>query len=102
MLQHLHPPAPTDAASEAHRHAYNRAFEELDLAWHWDAATFARLQPSGRAGIRHWIEAEQPHLLRAYAIEFLLDVIQATQARCHARIEHAIPARTLPTPRLAA
>lgn len=102
MLQHLHPPAPTDAASEAQRHAYNCAFEELDLPWHWDAPTFARLQPSGRAGLRHWIETEQPHLLRAYGIDFLLDLIQATQARCHARIAQAAAARHRPTPRLAA
>ena len=55
-------------SSEAHRHAYNTAFQELDLNWYWDAATFARLQPAGRAGVRAWVEHEQPHLLRAYAV----------------------------------
>ena len=103
MLHHLHPPAPTDPASEAHRHAYNSAFEELDLPWHWDAPTFARLQPAGRAGIRHWIESEQPHLLRAYTADFLLDVIEATQARCHARLARAVAQRRPhDIPRLAA
>jgi hypothetical protein len=29
-----------DPALEAQRHAYNAAFEELDLPWHWDAATY--------------------------------------------------------------
>ena len=26
---------------EMHRQAYNAAFEELGLSWHWDAATYA-------------------------------------------------------------
>ena len=52
MLQPLHPPATADTASEAHRHAYNTAFQELDLGWYWDADTFARLHPYRRAGVR--------------------------------------------------
>ena len=43
MLQALHPIAEPDAASEAHRHAYNAAFHELELNWHWDADPSARL-----------------------------------------------------------
>ena len=84
MLQPLHPAAPTDAESEAHRHAYNAAFHELDLNWHWDAATFAGVQRYGRAGVRSWLETEQAHLLRAYSPEFLVDVIETTKARYHA------------------
>jgi len=87
VLQDLHAPATMDAASEAHRHAYNAAFHELDLAWHWDAATFARIRPYGRAGLRAWVEAEHGHLLRAYAPEFLVEAIEATQARCLAACE---------------
>jgi hypothetical protein len=73
----------------AHRHAYNTAFHALDLPWHWDAATFARLQPYGRAGVRSYLENEQPHLLRAYDADFLVDVIERTKADCHARIVQA-------------
>ena len=89
LPQPLHPPAPADAASEAHRHAYNSAFHALDLPWHWDRETFARLHPYGRAGIRSYLENEQPHLLRAYDADFLVDVIERTQADCHARIVQA-------------
>lgn len=99
MLQTLHAPAPTDPASEAHRHAYNAAFQELDLPWHWDARTFAALQPTGRAGVRAWVEREQPHLLRAYELDFLVDAIEGTQSRCHQRILRAIAESA---PRLAA
>lgn len=99
MLQPLHQPAPADASSEAHRHAYNTAFHELDLNWHWDAETFARLHPYGRAGVRSWVEAVCPHLLRAYTADFLVDAIEAAKARCHARIAQAVPRET---PRLAA
>jgi hypothetical protein len=85
VLQPLHPPAIADTASEAHRH-------------------FARLQPYGRAGVRSYLEDQQPHLLRAYTADFLVELIEATKARCHERIAGAIPARLGhdPQPRLAA
>jgi hypothetical protein len=86
VLQALHPLAATDAASEAERHAYNAAFHELELNWHWDADTFARLQRYGRAGVRAYVEAEQAHLLRAYPVDFLVEAIETTKARCYAAI----------------
>ena len=88
MLQDLHSPAATDAASETHRHAYNAAFELLDLGWHWDPATFAGIARYGRAGVKSWLEQERPHLLKAYSAEFLVDAIEATQARCLAAYRH--------------
>lgn len=73
-----------EQAAEGHRHAYNAAFEELGLSWHWDAATYARLQAHGRDGVRTYLETEQPHLLRAYEADFLVDAIETAKARCHA------------------
>ena len=75
-----------DQAAEAHRHAYNAAFDELGLAWHWDASAYARLQADtrGRASVRTYLETEQPHLLRAYDAQFLVDAIETAKARCHA------------------
>jgi hypothetical protein len=96
MLQALHPLAGTDAASEAERHAYNAAFHELELNWHWDADTFARLQRHGRVGLRAYLETEQAHLLRAYPVDFLVDAIETTKARCHAAMAPA--ACTAPGP----
>jgi hypothetical protein len=73
-----------DTATDQVRHAYNAAFEELGLSWHWDAATFARLQTEGRDAVRNYLENEQSHLLRAYEADFLVEAIEAARARCHA------------------
>ena len=72
------------ADDQSRRHAYNAAFEELGLTWHWDAATYARLQAHGRDGVRIYLETEQSHLLRAYEPDFLVEAIETTQARCFA------------------
>jgi hypothetical protein len=69
-----------DPAREAQRHAYNAAFEELDLPWHWDAATYERLLGHG-CGVRRYLETERPHLLRAYDPDFLVAAVEAAKAR---------------------
>ena len=89
MLHDLHAAAPADVASEAHRHAYNAAFHALDLNWQWDPVTFAGIHRYGRAGVRSWIENEQPHLLRAYGADFLVDAIETTKAQCLAGYQRA-------------
>ena len=71
-------------AIEAHRHAYNAAFDELGLPWHWDSATYSRLQAHGRDGVRAYLEAEQAHLLRAYEADFLVNAIETAKTRLHA------------------
>ncbi|WP_431095934.1 hypothetical protein [Polaromonas aquatica] len=73
-----------NTAAEQARHAYNAAFEELGLSWHWDAATYARLQNSAHGAVRTYLETEQSHLLRAYEADFLVEAIEAAKARCHA------------------
>ena len=67
---------------EAHRHAYNAAFEELSLSWRWDAATYTHLQRHGRDLVRAYLQTEQAHLLRAYDADFLTNAIEAVKARC--------------------
>ena len=95
MLNALLSQTAAGQAAEAHRHAYNAAFEELGLTWYWDAATYARLQAHGRDGVRVYLETEQSHLLRAYEAGFLVDAIETTQARRYAgmnRQVHPAPA----------
>lgn len=87
MLHDLQAPALTDAESELHRHAYHAAFHALDLNWQWDEATFARIHRYGRAGVKSWVEQEQPHLLKAYTIDFLVNAVEVTKARCLAAYE---------------
>jgi hypothetical protein len=87
VLHDLQTPAAADAESEAHRHAYNAAFHLLDLNWHWDPATFASIRRYGRAGVKSWVEGEQPHLLRAYSVDFLVNAVEVTKERCLAAYE---------------
>jgi hypothetical protein len=70
----------TALSAEEHRHAYNAAFEEVSLPWYWDSATCARFH--GRDGLRAYLRAEHPHLLRAYDEDFLVNAIEAAKARC--------------------
>lgn len=72
-----------DSSTEAHRQAYNAAFEELGLNWHWDPITFACLPAPGRDGLRSYLQKEQAHLLRAYEADFLVNAIETAKVRCH-------------------
>lgn len=72
-----------DQSTETHRHAYNVAFDALGLNWHWDEATYDRLQALGHDGVRLYLETEQSHLLRAYEADFLIHAIETTKARSY-------------------
>ncbi|HEY8358618.1 MAG TPA: hypothetical protein VIL30_14265 [Ramlibacter sp.] len=56
---------------------YTAALEELGLSWQWDPATYG----PGREGLRAYLEKEQPHLLRAYEADFLLEAVETTRQR---------------------
>ena len=63
---------------EIERNAYNAAFHELGLRWHWDRETYRSLTRSiadAKARIRHYLETRQAHLLKAYDAEFLAGII---------------------------
>ena len=72
-----------NADTEAHRQAYNAAFEELGLSWHWDPVTYACLPAQGPDGLRAYLEKEHAHLLRAYEADFLVNAIETAKARCY-------------------
>jgi hypothetical protein len=72
-----------DQSTEAHRQAYNAAFDELGLSWHWDPVTYACLPATGRDGLRAYLEKEHAHLLRAYEADFLVNAIETAKARCY-------------------
>ena len=88
-------------ASEAQRQAYNAAFDELGLNWHWDPVTFARLPAAGRGAVKAYIEREQPHLLRAYEADFLTDAIETAKDRCYRVMVQNRSARYAPAHRAA-
>jgi hypothetical protein len=73
--------------SEVERNAFNAAFYELGLRWHWDSDTYCALIErctSGPARIRHYLETRQAHLLKAYDAEFLVRAIDE-KASAHRR-----------------
>jgi hypothetical protein len=56
---------------------YTAALDELGLSWERDPASYG----PGREGLRAFLEREQPHLLRAYEADFLLEAVESTRAR---------------------
>ncbi len=69
---------------EIDRAAFNAAFYELGLRWHWDSRTYAGLagQACERRRLLGYLHTEQASLLRAYDAEFLTDaILQAKQRR---------------------
>ncbi len=73
---------------EMERNAYNAAFYELGFRWHWDQDTYEALlrlgaNPADR--LRHYLETQQAHLLKAYEASFLVNVIQDKKAEYRKR-----------------
>lgn len=65
------------------RDAFNAAFRELGLRWHWDAATFLTLAACADdpTRVRTYLESREAHLLRAYDATFLVGAICAAKER---------------------
>jgi hypothetical protein len=70
----------TMSNDDGERDAYNAAFYELGLRWHWDSDTYDRLVQSSAVAserVRVYLQTAQPHLLKAYDAEFLISAIEA-------------------------
>jgi hypothetical protein len=74
----------TTGLGEAQRQAYNAAFYELGLRWHWDSSEYdcQMCVESQRAHLRRYVETSHPHMLRVYEADFLVNAIQTTMTRC--------------------
>jgi hypothetical protein len=70
--------------ADAHRNAYNAAFHELGLSFHWDTERYQNVlcQDGERECLRRYLEQHQSHLLKAYDADFLVNAIQAAKVRC--------------------
>ena len=70
-------------AHELERNAFNAAFSELGLCWHWDEQTYAELQTltAESERVRRYVEMQHRHLLTAYDADFLVDAIRVTKSR---------------------
>jgi hypothetical protein len=67
--------------------AYNAAFDELELDWHWDRAILAELAAitSEKERIVAYLRRHRPHLLQVYDAGALAEHIAQTKARLIAR-----------------
>jgi hypothetical protein len=84
LTAHISDTTAQDAA-DIHRSAYNAAFHELGLKWHWDADHYGSALPAGqeKAHLLSYLRNHQPHLLKAYDAEFLAEAITAAKCRCY-------------------
>jgi hypothetical protein len=71
------------APHELERNAFNAAFSELGLCWHWDEQTWAELRAIDAESerVRRYVESQHRHLLTAYDADFLVDAIRVTKSR---------------------
>ena len=67
--------------------AYNAAFDELELDWHWDRAILDELAAitSEKERIVAYLRNHRPHLLKVYDAGTLAEHIAETKARLLAR-----------------
>jgi hypothetical protein len=83
-------------AADIHRSAYNAAFYELGLKWHWNADHYESVLPAPeeKAHLLSYLRNHQAHLLKAYDAEFLAGAIIAAKGRCYETL--LISGRTRP------
>lgn len=77
-----------EAADDTHLSAYNGTFWDLGFKWQWDADTYRSLGNAAgeKERIRTYVERHQPHLTRAYDMEFLINLILDHKTRRYAAI----------------
>ncbi len=70
---------------DIHLDAYNAAFCELGLKWHWNEEIYQHLQShdGAKSSIQTYLETQQAHLLKAYDVHFLTDMIHTAKNRCY-------------------
>ena len=63
---------------EYDREQLNRAFWDLGLRFQWDDPTWRNLvgYPNLVDKLRHYLERQQPHLLKIYEAEFLVRILE--------------------------
>lgn len=75
---------------DVHRDAYNAAFYELGLKWHWDETVYENVLSTHqeRERLLGYLKTHQTHLLSAYEPDFLVAAIEATKARWYDALLH--------------
>ncbi len=87
--------APEAQHDALERDAFNAAFRELGLRWHWDAPTFHALKviADDTQRVRTYLETHEPHLLKAYDAAFLIEAVLAAKQQALPQVADLVGAR---------
>ncbi len=91
-----------DTEKDGHRVAFNRAFAEADLDWHWSVDEYGELLSitGGKERIHHFLSLQHPEFLRqqqqAGTLDDLIKTLHARKTHFYTELlsEGAIPLRT--------
>jgi HAD superfamily hydrolase (TIGR01509 family) len=72
-----------DTERDGHRPAFNAAFAEFGLPWHWDEALYGDLLQvaGGKERLRHYAEVHDPAFLAKPDIDDVIRTLHATKTR---------------------
>lgn len=86
-----------DTERDGHRPAFNRAFEEAGLDWHWDVALYGELLAvtGGKERMRHYLDRYRPDYRRPADFDELVARLHAAKTRHYTEMlaTGAIPLR---------
>ncbi|MEK6550232.1 MAG: HAD family hydrolase, partial [Pseudomonadota bacterium] len=86
-----------DTERDGHRPAFNRAFEEAGLDWHWDVALYGELLAvtGGKERMRHYLDRYRPDYRRPADFDELVVRLHAAKTRHYTEMlaTGAIPLR---------
>jgi HAD superfamily hydrolase (TIGR01509 family) len=73
----------SDTERDGHRVAFNQAFRDMGLNWHWDVETYGELLEvtGGKERIRHFIERYQPVSDKSEELERFILELHKTKTR---------------------
>ena len=75
-------------SEDIHREAFNAAFREFGVSWHWDRAIYREILPvgGGRERIRHYIERSDPETARRPDFYSYVDAMYNAKSRAYVEI----------------
>jgi len=87
-----------DTERDGHRPAFNRAFQEAGLDWHWDIALYGQLLAvtGGKERMRYYVDRFRPDYRRAADFDKLVAGLHAAKTRHYTEMlaSGAIPLRS--------
>lgn len=77
-----------DTERHGHRPAFNQAFKDAGLDWHWDAALYGKLLAvtGGKERIKHYIEHDRPDYQKPAHFEQLVADLHQAKTRHYAAL----------------